>query len=360
MNNNWLYGGALASVLLLAGCGQGAHSDDSAGKMKMGDSVPVTTIQRETMRLELPALGTVGYDTRLINTISARVSGRIEKLYVRYRYQHVHAGQRIMQLYSPELATPEQELLFLLKNDPGNSALITAARQRLLLLGVSGEELAEVERTGRASATLGVYSNYTGHIHEAGNTMPTADPSPKFSGMSQELPIKEGMYIAKGQPVFQVFNTNRSWVLLKLFPEYAGLVRKGDAVQVVPETAPDNAFRARVDEVLPLYGKEDKTSTVRVYFDNSQKDIPIGSQVKATIYPTAVAGNWLPKAAVLSLGTEQVVFLRVEGGFRAHKVVTGMTYKDQVQVLSGLAPEDSVAQNAEFLVDSEDFVKSKN
>jgi len=265
-----------------------------------------------------------------------------------------------MQLYSPALATPEQELVFLLKTDPGNSALISAARQRLLLLGVSGEELAELERTGRASATLGVYSNYTGHIHEAGNTIPTADASPEFSGMTQELPIKEGMYIEKGQPVFQVFNTDRSWVLLKLFPGDAGLVRKGDAVQVVPETAPDKVFRARVDEVLPFYGKEDKTVTVRVYFDNGQKHIPIGSQVKATIFPEALAGNWLPKAAVLSLGTEQVVFLRAESGFKAHKVVTGTVYNDQLQVLSGLAPEDSVAQNAQFLVDSEDFVKIKD
>ena len=404
MNKNWLYGGVLATVSFLSGCGQGSHSDDPAGKMKMGDSamkgmdmdkmpgmemeksnpeapkvtsvklddllqpgnasvlssVPVTSMHPETMHLELPALGRVGYDTRLIYTISARVSGRIEKLYVRYRYQHVHAGQRIMQLYSPELATPEQQLLFLLKNDPGNTALISAARQRLLLLGVSERELAEVERTGRASATQGVYSSYTGHIHEAGNTMPTADSSPASSGMAQELPIKEGMYVEKGQPVFQVFNTNRSWALLKLFPGDAALVRKGDAVQVVPETAPQNAFRARVDEVLPLYGKEDKTSTVRVYFDNSQKDIPIGSQVKATLYPAAVTGNWLPKAAVLSLGTDQVVFLRVEGGFRAHKVVTGTIYKEQVQVLSGLAPGDPVAQNAQFLVDSEDFIKIKD
>jgi membrane fusion protein, copper/silver efflux system len=131
-------------------------------------------------------------------------------------------------------------------------------------------------------------------------------------------------------------------------------------VQVAPETAPDNAFRARVDEVLPLYGKDDKTLTVRVYFDNSRKDIPIGSQVKAIIYPSSVTGNWLPKTAVLRLGTDQVGFLRVAGGFRAHKLVTGTSYKDQVQVLSGLAPTDSVAQNAEFFVDSEDFVKIKD
>lgn len=51
----------------------------------------------------MEALGVITYDTRLINTISAKVSGRTEKWYVHYRYQHVHKGDRIMDIYSPEL-----------------------------------------------------------------------------------------------------------------------------------------------------------------------------------------------------------------------------------------------------------------
>ena len=328
-------------------------------------SVPSTSMHRETVRPELKVLGTVSYDTRRISTISARVSGRIEKLYVRYRYQHVEQGQRIMDLYSPELVTVEQDLLFLLKNDPGNNVLIDAARQRLLLLGVRREELAEVERTGRASATLGVYSNYTGHIHEAGNTMPGAEVGTGMvaagsSGMTEELPVKEGMYVEKGQTVFQVFNMDRSWALLKLYPGDAAFVRKGDAVQVVPETAPEKGFAGGVDEVLPFYGSDAKTLTVRVYFDNSRRDIPIGSQVEATIQTARLTGNWLPRTAVLSLGTDRVVFLRVDDGFRARRIVTGVTYGDRVQVLSGLEPTDSAAVNAQFLVDSEDFITVKN
>ena len=78
--------------------------------------------------------------------ISARVSGRIEKLYVRYRYQHIHKGDRIMDIYSPELVTAQQELLFLIKNDPANEGLIRAAKQKLLLLGMSEEQLNKVIR----------------------------------------------------------------------------------------------------------------------------------------------------------------------------------------------------------------------
>jgi Cu(I)/Ag(I) efflux system membrane fusion protein len=179
------------------------------------------------------------------------------------------------------------------------------------------------------------------------------------SGMTEELPLKEGMNVEKGQTVFQVFDMDQSWVLLKVYPGEAGLVKKGDAVQVVPETSPDKAFEGRVDEVLPFYGKEDKAMTVRVYFDNSRRDIPIGSQVRATIRSGLVAGSWLPSSAVLALGVDRVVFLRTDGGFRAHKVITGGRFDDRVQVLSGLAAADSVAVNAQFLMDSEDFIKVK-
>jgi len=324
-------------------------------------SIPVTTLQNEKVSAEVKALGVVSYDTRRVNTISARVSGRIEKLYVHHRYQHIHKGARIMDIYSPELATGQQDLLFLLKNDPGNTAMSEAARQKLLLLGMSEGQLQEVIRTGRPSLTVAVYSNYSGHIHEAGNTMPDAgEPLLRtdVSATMGELPVKEGMYVEKGQTVFQLFNTDKSWVLLQLLPEQA-TVKVGDAVRVVPETAPDRDFRGSIDFIEPVFRKESKTLTARVYFDNSTLQIPIGSQVTATIFPGPVAGDWLPREAVLSLGMDQVVFVRADGGFKTHKIATGMMYRDRVQILSGLTATDSVASNAQYLMDSESFIRIK-
>ncbi|WP_431217134.1 efflux RND transporter periplasmic adaptor subunit [Puia sp. P3] len=81
-------------------------------------AVAVITLQQASQSLSMEVLGRVDYDTRRIQTISARVSGRIEKLYVKYRYQHVHAGEKIMDIYSPELVTAQQDLLFVLHSDP--------------------------------------------------------------------------------------------------------------------------------------------------------------------------------------------------------------------------------------------------
>jgi Cu(I)/Ag(I) efflux system membrane fusion protein len=325
-------------------------------------SVQVTTMQRKEIPVEVDALGTIAYDTRLVNTISARVSGRIEKLYVKYRYQHIMKGQRIMDIYSPDLLTTQQELLFLIKNDPSNTSLINAAKQKLLLLGVSSSQLQQIIQTGKPSLTITVYSNYSGHIHEAGNVMPGAANGQQMdlSRVTEELPVKEGMYVEKGQNIFQLYNVSRSWVLLNIFPEYLPLVKKGDAVRVIPETAPDKDFGAKIDLIEPFYRKENKTVTARVYFNNSQLQIPVGSQVRATIFSNNKEADWIPKDAVLSLGIDKVVFIKESGGFKAHKIETGLTYQNLVQVLSGLNATDSIAANAQFLTDSESFIKTHN
>ena len=65
-------------------------------------TIPITPIKKEQVVVEIDALGRVEYDTRLIGNISARINGRIEKLYVRYKYQYIKKGQKIMDIYSPE------------------------------------------------------------------------------------------------------------------------------------------------------------------------------------------------------------------------------------------------------------------
>ena len=88
--------------------------------------------------------------------------------------------------------------------------------------------------------------------------------------------------------------------------------------------------------------------------------IPIGSQVRATIFGNTKDAYWLPKEAVLSLGIDKVVFKRWDGGFIAAKINAGITHEKHIQVLSGLNESDSVAANAQYLMDSESFIKVKN
>ena len=326
-------------------------------------SIPVVTIRREEVQLEIEALGKVNYDPRHVGSISSRVSGRIEKLYVRFRYQKISKGQRILDIYSPELMTAQQNLLFLLKNDAANTSFIQAAKEKLLLLGLSSQQLQQVIQSGKPSLTIAVFSNYSGHIHEAAKE---TNMNNNQSGMrdialiTEELSLKEGMYLQKGQSVFSVYNPDRAWVILNIYGEHQGLVKTGNAVRVIPETAPDRDFRASIDFIEPFYQKESKTLTARVYFNNSSLKIPIGSQVRANIFGNSREAYWLPAEAVVSLGMDKVIFKKTDGGFKAHKVSIGVTNKNKIQILSGINETDSVAVNGQYLMDSESFIKIKN
>ena len=326
-------------------------------------SIPVVTIRREEEQLEIEALGKVNYDPRHVGSISSRVSGRIEKLYVRFRYQKISKGQRILDIYSPELMTAQQNLLFLLKNDAANTSFIQAAKEKLLLLGMSSQQLQQVIQSGKPSLTIAVFSNYSGHIHEAAketNMNNNQSAMRDIALITEELSLKEGMYLQKGQSVFSVYNPDRAWVILNIYGEHQGLVKTGNAVRVIPETAPDRDFRASIDFIEPFYQKESKTLTARVYFNNSSLKIPIGSQVRANIFGNSREAYWLPAVAVVSLGMDKVIFKKTDGGFKAHKVSIGVTNKNKIQILSGINETDSVAENAQYLMDSESFIKIKN
>ncbi|MES2431675.1 MAG: efflux RND transporter periplasmic adaptor subunit [Bacteroidota bacterium] len=325
--------------------------------------IPVTTIQKKEEQIEIEALGNIAYDTREVGSISSRISGRIEKLYVRFRYQKISKGQHILDIYSPELMTAQQNLLFLLKNDAGNTTFIQAAKEKLLLLGMSNQQLQQVIQSGKPSLAIAVYSNYSGHIHEAANGA-SMNKEPEImkdiSLITEELSLKEGMYLQKGQSIFTVYNPDRAWAILNIYGENQGLIKTGNPVKIVPETAPEKDFMAKIDFVEPFYNKESKTLSVRVYFNNSKLKIPIGSQIRATLYGNTKDGYWLPKEAVVSLGLDKVVFEKTGRGFKAHKINTGIIYQNHIQVLNGIVETDSIAANAQYLMDSESFIKIKN
>ena len=324
-------------------------------------SVSTTTLQQSDEQIEVEALGTVAYDTRSVGSISSRVGGRIEKLYLKYTFQDVSKGQKVMDIYSPELLTAQQNLLFLLKSDAGNTSFINAAKEKLLLLGVSPQQLQQIIQQQKPSLTISVYSNYSGHIHDALN-MNT--PMSASTGMSNTAPIvtrdlmlKEGMYVQKGQTLLSVYDPHRLWAVLNIYADNQSMVKVGNPVRIVPETAPDKNFRAKIDFIEPFFREGSKTLTARVYFQNNEMNMPVGSQVKATIFGNTQKGNWLPKDAVISLGLDKIVFKKYGDVFKALKVEIGLTYNNKIQIIDGLTPYDAVAANAQFLMDSESFIK---
>jgi Cu(I)/Ag(I) efflux system membrane fusion protein len=313
------------------------------------------------MNIPVKAYGTIEYDTRSTATISARVSGRIEKMYIRYRYQPVEKGQKIMDIYSPEILTAEQNLLFLIQNDATNISFIKAAKEKLLLLGMGTGQLQQVIQSGKPIYAISIYSSYSGHVHDAGMTH-DAEPSNSMNAsptFTQELSLKEGMYVQKGQTLLMLMDHHMVWAALQVFTSDQSLVKMGNPVRIIPETDTSAVIEGSIDFIEPFFRPNSNTLTARVYFHNKSM-LPVGSHVTANIYTTSHNGLWLPGSAVLSLGMNEVVFMKSPGGFVAHKITTGIRTDKLVQVVSGINEKDTVAVNAQYLIDSESFIKSSS
>lgn len=326
-------------------------------------AIQATTIKRSVEIIRVNALGYTSYNTNEVGSIAARTNGRIEKLYIRYRYQKISKGQKIMDIYSPELLTDQQNFLFLLKNDPSNSSLISSAKQRLLLVGFPQAELQQIIKSGKPLLSIPVYSNYSGHIHEAletgmkNSSKETTVMNEASSLNTRELDLREGMYVKKGQTIFKVYNPDKIWALLNIYPSDQPLIKIGNPVMMVSEVRPAENINGTIFFIEPFFRPGSKTLTARVNINNSILKLPIGSQVKGTIFGKELNTNWLPREAVVSLGLDRIVFVKTGNAFKAQKIETGLEYNKQIQITNGLSITDSVASNAQYLIDSESFIK---
>lgn len=341
-------------------------------------SIKTTVPFKRSISPMIFATGLISYNPQLINNISSRFSGRIEKLYLRFNFQLIKKGQRILDLYSPDILTEQQNLIYLLNNPGNQNELIQASKQKLNFLGLTEAQIKQIEITKKSFNPIPIFSPYTGHIHDVGISNENA-PTTMSSGMNSkslsstqqvqienlpvsqtsELSIKEGMYVQNGQPIFAVYDISQVWVILNIFQKDAAYVKSGDHVTLISETSPDKHFDATINYIEPVIGINNSAIRARVCLDdNRYHGLKIGTLFSAEINATAVNGMWVTRTAMVNRGKMHVVFVKNENHFTAKEILTGLETDSLVQIISGLNGNEQIAENAQYLVDSESFIKA--
>jgi Cu(I)/Ag(I) efflux system membrane fusion protein len=324
-------------------------------------SVNAITPEKKEILVSISASGYLDFDTRTFNNIASRFSGRIEKLYIKYAFQAIHKGQRIFDIYSPDMVTAQQDLIYLVKNSPQETSLINAARQKLLLLGMTVEQINHVVKIGRAFYSLPVYSPYEGHVHDIAHSQMEGPTTEATSNFSNNLPlsVKEGMFVQKGQTLFNVVDPHMLWAVIKIDPSAISAIKLNQPVKITLPDIPGKIINGKVNFIEPVLENGDKTTSIRVYVNNMKHDLKVNSLVKAEIQTGIKTGLWVPRSAVVDLGRTRIVWLKQGFLFRAHEVSTGPINGNEIQVTKGLMQIDSLASNAQYLTDSESFIKTK-
>ncbi|MDR3696276.1 HlyD family efflux transporter periplasmic adaptor subunit [Mucilaginibacter sp.] len=325
-------------------------------------TIEAITPEEKAMPTQIKGQGYLDFDSRTFNNIAARFSGRIEKLYIKSAFEEIHRGQRILDIYSPDMVTAQQDLIFLTKNSAQETGLINAARQKLLLLGMTEQQVDQVVRTGKAFYSLPVYNPYDGHVHDAAHSLMSGPSDPKATtGVTANLPlaIKEGMYVQQGQTLFNVANAHMLWALIKIDNASVSGLRLNQPVEITFPDIPGKTIEGKVDFIEPALQEGDKTTTIRVYVHNMDHALKVNSIINATIQTGQTKGLWVPRTALYNLGQTTIVWVKNGPVYSAHKVITGTSTSNGVEVKSGLSVTDSLASNAQYLTDSESFIKTE-
>lgn len=308
-------------------------------------------VEARAVSKTIRAVAQLTYDETRITKVHSRIAGWIERVYVDFTGQLVKAGQPLLTVYSPDLvATQDEYLLALRARDnlgdshfrdvaDGANSLLEAARKRLELWDISDQQIAEVEKTRKPVTALTLYSPVSGFV--------TARNS---YGKQRITPETE---------LYAIADLSTVWAIADFYEYEARDVQLGQEVALAVSAFPGRSFRGKVTYIYPQLDNSTRTLRARVELPNP--DFILKPDMYATAELKIDYGRRLciPQEAVLDSGTEQVVFVALEGGyFESRKVQLGDRVDNQVIVLSGLKAGEKIVTSGNFLIDSESTLKS--
>jgi Cu(I)/Ag(I) efflux system membrane fusion protein len=315
------------------------------------------TVKREGLGGELRTVGVVAPSERGLAQINTRFAGWVQKLLVSETGQRVRRGQVLATIYSPDVLRAEQEMLVARgwsapgaadtrashEHDAFTGALDANARSRLELLGISGQEIDEILKTGKAVEAIAIRSPVDGYV-VAKNAV-------------------AGVAVQPGTVLFEVADLSQVWVNAEIYEQDISRIHVGQKARLELMSFPGEMHAGKVQFVYPLLDSGSRTLRARLEFRN--KTDRNGPRLKPGMYGTIYfdlpksTGLMAPAEAIVDTGETHYLFVAKEGGhFEPRLVKVGARLKDQVEILSGVSEGETVVTTGNFLVDSESRLRA--
>ncbi|MDX2060072.1 MAG: efflux RND transporter periplasmic adaptor subunit [Gemmatimonadales bacterium] len=287
----------------------------------------------------------LSYDETRLKSVTSRVDGWVDELYVNFSGQAVRIGDPLVALYSPMLVAAQQELL-LAKRLRGDVAagtpdavrsaddLLESARRRLLYWEVPPEVVRQIEESGVIRKTVTFRSPVNGVVIEKN--------------------VLAGQRIMAGEAIYRIADLGTVWLDGEVFERDLPSVRVGREVVAEFPALPGGPRTGRITYVYPTINPETRTARVRVTLPNPGLVLKPGMYATFRFAAATEPVLSVPRSAVLSTGKRNLVFVRLPDGMLAPRDVgIGLATDDRIEVRSGLTLGDTVVSSATFLVDAE-------
>jgi len=353
--------------------------------------IQTTIVKKENAFAELNVIGKLEFDESRIKTISAWIGGRIERLYVDYTGIPVEKDNHLLEIYSPEVISAQEEFLTILKTSLEIG--LKSSREKLLLLGVTPEQISQLQKRKKVQKTLTVYSPISGTVIEKN--------------------AQEGEYIATGKELFKVADFSKLWLVMDVFESDLPFIFLGQEVEFEVKSHPGKTFFGDISFISPTLNPLTRSVKVRVNIDNSdlqfKPDMFVNAVIKSQldvngdVIQNHYVGKWIcpmhpeeihdhftqcticgmdvvkitdinhivgvnenftnenpiiiPITSVLRTGSRSIVYVRIEKNnnhlFEMREIIIGPKVGTNYIVLDGLEIGEEVVSHGAFKIDSE-------
>ena len=308
--------------------------------------VTFATAQVGSLAKEVRTVGQITFDETRLQTISPKIDGWVDKLFINSTGQPVATGEPLLTIYSPMLVSAQEELLLakrLVRDVAVGSAeaqrnaadLLVSARRRLAYWDIPASEIATIERTEQVQKTLTLRATASGYVLQKN--------------------VVAGQKIMAGDALYKVADLGVVWVEGEVFEQDIANVRTGQMVHADFDALPGKHLMGRISYIYPTLDAQTRTVRVRVVLANP--DLQLKPGMYATIL---IAGNarqrvlTVPRSAVLATGERSIVFVNDASGMLSpREVALGGSNDERIEILRGLTAGETVVSSATFLVDAE-------
>jgi len=327
------------------------RTNTAADEILLNDEqIRLGNIQTDTIRNgmigdKMILTATLNTDESKVNSINARIMGRIDRLYFKNMGDYVSKGAHLYDLYSEELNNAKQEYIVAVEKQQSldNSIidfnrLVQSAKTKLLLWGMSDAQVNELTKTKKASPLTSFYSNESGYI--------------------TELPVMEGQYVSEGSIIVQLADLSSLWAEAQVYSsQLSALDMKGTALVQFPDI-PGKEWRGKVTFANPEIVADSRLNLIRVTIPNKNGVLKPGMPAYVSIKSKELNTLTLPSDAVLRDGKMNIVWVKSgRGSFKMKMVKTGLESGDRLEIKSGLHEGDIVVTSGAYLINSEFIFK---
>ncbi|MGZ3836476.1 MAG: efflux RND transporter periplasmic adaptor subunit, partial [Mucilaginibacter sp.] len=310
--------------------------------------IQTDTIREQNTGSEKTLTGTVTADENKAEELSARIAGRIQKLFIRTVGEKVSVGQPVYSIYSEDLQEAEKEYLLarqqkgtLHNPDVDYQQLIGAAENKLQLWGLSHAQIRSLAASGKAAATTTILS--------------------KSSGTVSEIGVHEGDYVTEGMTILKTQALSTLWVEAQLYASESGNYKENMRVSVSFPDLGGQLINGKIEFINPELSDASKVNLIRISIPNAQGLIKPGMLAYISVSTDSRRSLAIPVTAIISDGKGSKVWVKnPDGSFSPRMIKPGSGNQTFVSVLSGLNAGDIVVTSGVYLLNSEAIFKNGN